>query len=547
MASTEEKSLAKGPGAEGVWPGGGPMSERRRRAHELLSAQRSQLDRLEVDLAEQLQNLADEVAESVRLAEAASGQPGEAAAVAALQVQLEAVQRQLAALEVETERQRGELEQAQLARGRAEQELRVRDALLKEAQSHEEASRVELASFRERAADAEAQLNAARERHAALERELTQEREQLAAEREETKAQRRRIARELKRERAELQAEADSRANAGDAVAAGRVQELEAGLAAAQTELLANIRELDELREKAASGASDSGPLRHELASLGDENAALRAELEAARVEHARELERLASERGASAEVAKLEEERDALVKRLAAAESGLAARARSDESDSKQHEDLQRRFEMAVEEVRELKRANADLENKLKARGTAPASPALGGGGLDWEAQKQRLLASLEADDVDENDEEAVAERTSIEGTIRITDEIVAQKDQELAELRRQMEQQGGPGGSSAAAAAELLDRDEIIRQEREKLAQAQAEWREKIGRAEIDVSVERAKIARERAELEEKIRQFQVDQDRAAANTDAADPSKPGRGRWLARLGLKDLEDQK
>ena len=84
------------------------------------------------------------------------------------------------------------------------------------------------------------------------------------------------------------------------------------------------------------------------------------------------------------------------------------------------------------------------------------------------------------------------------------------------------------------------------VIRQERENLLQAQAEWRERIGQAEIDISVERAKIARERMELEEKLRNYQSEQVSRPAEGSTAAPEKPARGRWLARLGLKDLNDE-
>jgi hypothetical protein len=159
----------------------------------------------------------------------------------------------------------------------------------------------------------------------------------------------------------------------------------------------------------------------------------------------------------------------------------------------------------------------------------------------MDWEAQKQRMLASLEEDD--RNDEEAVAERESIEGTIRITDQIVEQKDQEIAALKQRLEELSS---GKAEAVADLLDHDEVIRQEREKLQQAQAEWREKIGKAEIDISVERAKIARERLELEDKLQAYQQEQPHHAGEGPAHSSAKPTRGRWLARLGLKDLEDE-
>ena len=136
--------------------------------------------------------------------------------------------------------------------------------------------------------------------------------------------------------------------------------------------------------------------------------------------------------------------------------------------------------------------------------------------------------------------------ERQSIENTIELTDRVVAEKDAEIDELRRQLESGSTSGSSSAAAVAELLDGDEIIRAEREKLAQAQAEWRERIGKAEIDISMERAKIARERMELEEKMRHYQDDRPEESADTTAEKSGKPVRGRWLTRLGLKDLNDE-
>lgn len=479
MASTAEKCPATGPGDEQSSPADDSYGERRRRAHEVLSLQRSHLDRLENELTEQLQQVMGEVAESVRLAEAAAGQ-GESAALAALQTQFDALKSQFAALDAEREQLRKQLEEAQLEHGRAEQELRVRDALLKEAQGNDEGSRIELASLREKLGDAEAQLTAARERQNALERELADERERVDAERGKTKAQRRRIAREFKKQRAEGTAEFDR-----------RKAELE--------ELARQAQEIEKLNSATTPGF-DVDELR------------------------------------------KLEDERDRLVKRLAAAEAKLKKQATSGKRDSQETDDLQRRFEMAVDEVRELKRANAELEDKLKARGNSPTTAATGS--LDWEAQKERLLASLEADDDD--DEEAVEQRASVEGTIRITDQIVAQKDQELTELKRLLEEQAGAAATmNSDAAEELLNRDEVICQEREKLVQVQAEWREKIGQAEIEISVERAKIARERVELDEKIRQLEADQERRAASGDAADPDKPTRGRWLARLGLKDLDE--
>lgn len=522
MATTEETSPSSGPDNEFSAAVEGPYSERRRAARELLARQRTQLDRLENELPEQLQQLVDEVAQSARMAEAAATD-GESAALSALQAQFEALKNQYATLDAETEQLRGQLEQAQVERGRAEQELRVRETLLKEAQAGDEQRHVELATIREQLADAQAQLTAAHQRQAALDRELAEEREQAVTQREETKAQRRRIARELKHQHAEQLAEVERRQAELQALGESHDTRLAEQAASAQAELTSAVDELNELRETLAHRTDELEAARRQIESL-DNAVPAGSDTEA---------------------LAQLQQERDKLLERLAQAESATK-QAAGDGPDREAWDDLQRRFEMAVEEVRELKGANAELEDKLKNR-PAAAAPAAQPTGLDWEAQKQRLLAALEADDDEPADEETVEERANIEGTIRITDQIVAQKDEEIADLKRLLEENGGSSTDKQQQTAvdNLLDADDLVRQEREKLAQTQAEWREKIGQAEIDISVERAKIAREQAELEERVRQFESQHQPAESNKEA-DDGKPARGRWLARLGL-NADDSK
>jgi hypothetical protein len=141
-------------------------------------------------------------------------------------------------------------------------------------------------------------------------------------------------------------------------------------------------------------------------------------------------------------------------------------------------------------------------------------------------------------------------ADRLSIESTIRITDEVVASKDREIADLRSRMHEPAAMagGGANAAAVADLLDRDEVIQAERAKLNQLQDEWREKLRHAEIEASLERAKLARERADLDERIRAFEAQRAAFAASGNASTDvavTKPQSGRWLSRLGLKDNDD--
>jgi chromosome segregation ATPase len=391
--------------------------------------------------------------------------------VAALQTQLARVQAQLAAATeraASMDQTSAELEANRIESGKQQQELRVREALLAEAQKQQEQSCLELATAREQLLEAEAQLAIARQRQEELRQEA---------------------------------------AAANNAAAASSTGERDQN------------QEVARLREALNAAHAESERL---AAQLKDAPAA-----------------------GDADEVKKLRKERDSLRRKLTETENKLAETAQG-EQDGQHQEDLKRRLELAMDELRETKRANAELETKLKSKGAGVVAIGVGSGALDWEAQKQRLLASLEADDVDQRDEDAVEERQSIENTIELTDRVVAEKDAEIEALRRQLESGAAGGASTAAAVSELLDSDEIIRAEREKLAQAQAEWRERIGKAEIDISMERAKIARERMELEERMRHYQDERPEESADTSSEKSGKPVRGRWLTRLGLKDLTEE-
>jgi hypothetical protein len=201
------------------------------------------------------------------------------------------------------------------------------------------------------------------------------------------------------------------------------------------------------------------------------------------------------------------------------------------------------------VDEARNLKQRNSELEEEvmgLRAGVTRPAAPApTGDRNPDWETVKKQFIADLETDRDDS--EEAAKEKLSIENTILITDDIIAQKDREIAELKLLLSQQSSNLGSMAVGAAGVvaaLETDELVKQERQRLAELEDQWRTKIRQAEIDISVERAKLARDRAELEEKLHELSAKQPAGATTTaPTAEPAeKPQRGRWLTRLGLKE-----
>jgi chromosome segregation ATPase len=555
MATLDEKG-ALTPDPDGDWPSSA-LVERRRRAMEVLAAQREKLDHLENALPDELQRLAEQIGHDLvqSQVEHLAKQAGEGSqAGAELQLQLDQLHHQLGVRQTELEHLVTELEHARLEAARFEQELRVCQALLEGAHSQSEQRRLEYAAIQEKFDDVQAQLAAAHDRQAELRHQLAEQRELNVVQQEETKAQRRRLARELKAQRAHrLSEEKQHQASLSAATATGEAQ-LATQLTAARLEVAQARSRLSELGQTLEQRSAELAQERRKGEAFKDQTAQLREALKKAQAErpadNAERARHAEPDVQSQEELRKLRNQCDSLTAKLGDAERKLAEseakrteNAKSD-GDTRKSEDLQRRLEMAVDELREMKQANSELEAKLAKRSDKPAAANGSATGLDWEAQKQRLLASLEADDRD--DEEAVAERHTIEGTIRITDEIIAQKDQEITELKRQLaEHKDGSSSPGDPEIAEMLNRDEVIRQERERLIQVQAEWREKIGHAEISISVERAKIARQQAELEEKLRVFQREQQVRAQDGPPGEAGKPPRSRWLARLGLKDLDE--
>lgn len=252
------------------------------------------------------------------------------------------------------------------------------------------------------------------------------------------------------------------------------------------------------------------------------------------------------------AEVTRLRDENKQLEAWLA--ESEEKAKQATSGDGSQEMDDLRRRFEMAVQDVRELKTKNAELSDKLsKSRQAGGQAVVAGGGdGSDWESMKKQLLAQLDSD-FDEGDKQEAADKMTVEGAIKITDRVVAEKEQEIQELKRLLESQTqnvGEMAVGAAAIAQMLDGDELVKQERANLLQMQESLREQLKKAEVDISIERAKLARERAELDEKLRTWEAERpvENAPEGTGGSDKGKkgPARGKWLARLGLQGGKDE-
>lgn len=204
--------------------------------------------------------------------------------------------------------------------------------------------------------------------------------------------------------------------------------------------------------------------------------------------------------------------------------------------------EGLRSQRDQAQDEIEELKNQNRELAAKLASQqvNDAGTSGQVSLESMSWEQRKLHMLQRLNAEDDDDQSGDAAQRRLKIDEVIDRTDRELAKRDAEIAELRCLLEQQSMAAGDVAiggAAVLQMLDQDELIREEREKLQRIQTEWEEKLRQAEIDVSLERAKLARERIDIEQRLAEM-----REATKAEAKPESK-GR-KWLAQLGLTDGE---
>ncbi|HMO83572.1 MAG TPA: hypothetical protein PKC18_01495, partial [Lacipirellulaceae bacterium] len=287
--------------------------------------------------------------------------------------------------------------------------------------------------------------------------------------------------------------------------------------------------ELAEVQQKFDLALADVRKLKREIEGLREELAS-----------------RPAAAGDAAPELVALRTERDALAARVAELETQYAAGANAADADAQQElADLQRRFEMAVDDVRQLKQENAQLREQIASQ--VAATPSAAAGGTDWAAQRARLMALLEEEEGSgELDPQRTAERVDIEQAIAATDRAVAEKDQRIAELQAALEAShaGRADAQAEADVARVLDADSVVAAERERLAALTAEWEEKVRAAELEFSVERAKLAREQAALREKMFEMEKLHPAPTQGDDGGDPHKPRR-RWLSALGLQDDGD--
>jgi hypothetical protein len=523
----------------------------RARVQEFLAARRERLQQAEVQLAEQLDALAGELLHGREENEQIRDDLERRSAEVARQIQtLETLRKEFddQAAEWEQLQQRSSAQhdalltqiraqQEELDRRQVEVSHRAQQLDGAEAANYQEHRALEMQRV-EHAAEAD-QLAALRSRLEIKQSELEMHFNCLAEHREKTEMQRRRIARELKLQRTaqrkqfeqrrkELQQHDESvRAELQQQLDAVRQHEAELSAALQQQQNVAQQREAEFEAER--QGLCDAGRQRE---------SELAAELDRLRAQYDE----------ASAELVRL-----AAVECRAKAAAEKPSEPSSASAAGADQEDHLRRYELAMDDVRELRARNAELQQQLADARTAPPqtrSPATGA--LDWEAEKLRVLAALESGELDGEEganERAKEERLKFEDLVRKTDALLARKDGEIADLKHLLENQSCNLQSVAVGAmalGEILDGDTIVREERENLRRAQEEWREKLRQAEIVIAIDRAKLARERAQLDEKLHQLSGQMPNSAGEVDPTKPEKPARGRWLARLGLKEVDEK-
>jgi chromosome segregation ATPase len=498
------------------------LSVQRRQVREFLAAQQERLRRAETELSQQLQRIAAELADDRR--------------------QTHQTQEELSQRSGQLQQQADEIEQmkADLAARKAEWE-NIYHSVIDQQQSFAAQLKLQQDEFALRQQDFLQRQAAV----AAAETELIREKKDIEAGRVELESRHAKIA-ALRETLQTRQAELEKREQEQNARAAETESRRRRIAHELKVQRAANLKELELKRLGLGQEAkADNSELQRQLESLQEECRILRDKSSAAENSvDRRELERIEAEKKElAARVADLEGQ-------LAGTRQELAVARANGAEDGEDDDSLRRRYEMSIDDLRELKARNDELQEQLARtrQGGGGNAAQITAGVLNWETEKKRILAALEAD-FDEEKEEDREEKIRIQEVIRKTDRLLAEKNKEIGELRGLLESQTNNIGSMAVGAAELgkiLDTDAVIQEERKNLARLQEECRDKLRQAEVEISLERAKIARERSQLDEKLRA--LEQQGINLTTAAMDkqPAKPPRGRWLARLGLTGSEDE-
>ncbi|KAA1259553.1 hypothetical protein LF1_20870 [Rubripirellula obstinata] len=254
--------------------------------------------------------------------------------------------------------------------------------------------------------------------------------------------------------------------------------------------------------------------------------------------------------------------------------ENGISDEQLHDEVAELRHRNDELLLELQRRQSRidELTQQTEDLAAQVVQSGVQQtlATPQSGtSDALSWEERKQLILQQLETDTFDADEfVESIAEEINATETMaaelqspkELLDELVsrlqrseselAERKIEIGELRMLLDQQSetreGGVAIGAAAIAQMVDSDELVMQERERLQTLQDQWEEKFRQSEIEASLERAKLSRERQQLAKKTEQLEEELEHLRREEKQSfDPAESGTSRrWLAKLGLSDAD---
>jgi hypothetical protein len=160
------------------------------------------------------------------------------------------------------------------------------------------------------------------------------------------------------------------------------------------------------------------------------------------------------------------------------------------------------------------------------------------------WEERKLAWLRQLEHETKIESNIQP-NRLIEIEKIIEQTDQEVIRRDKEISDLRSLLQEQSVASNGmavGAAAISQIIEADDLIIEERQRLRELQEDWEQKQRQGEIEMSLERAKLARERLELQERMRSMEAMKANQAVDEKGAPYPGKSRGNWLARLGLRD-----
>ncbi|MBA3483379.1 MAG: hypothetical protein H0T51_16340 [Pirellulales bacterium] len=475
----------------------------------------------------------------------------------AIKDELETVQRAHAALETRTDALQGRLADAENDRD----SLRRQKEDAEQSQSNVEA---ELAALKSTALDEQKtnsqQAAAAEASHAAFQEQLTAaevEKSTLAATLADANAENSKLSAELaaatsSRSELEISLEGAKRQIAALEEVGGELATLKSAKEHAESDAATKEAACNELKTACDTLQSELAEIRATSCPQADLDALQQkfdlalADVQKLKGENGDLREELAGRPEASdqesPELIAIRSERDALANRVEELDQAVAVAA-ADATSAEDADDLHRRFQMAVDDVRELKQENAKLREQLaKVPAGGSGGAATHGGSNDWAAQRARLVAMLEQEDGDGRlDAARKKERASIQSTIETTDRILAEKEREIADLlaARQSQDRSDRADDTARDVEQVLNADELIAAERGRLAALQAELEGKLRAAELEFSVERAKLAREQSALKERLFDLQKIESQAGPAADPIDHKQPRR-RWLSALGL-------